>query len=215
MNNKSTVFFLILMLSVSIQNAVAQSNLKFGAHAGINIANFSGVEIDYESRTGFLAGISVEIPLEGQIFDIETGAYYSQKGATGFYRAPIGIGIPGGNAGNAGTLKLDYVDIPVLAKFEIERSGSFHPQIIAGPYLAVNISSKANETDDLYIDKIDEFIRAADVGLILGGGGVIRRESLNIRLRASYTIGITSVFESQIERNEKNRVFSITAGILF
>ncbi|TVR17880.1 MAG: PorT family protein [Balneolaceae bacterium] len=206
------VLFLLMPLAV-IEIAFAQSDLKFGAHAGINIANFSGMEIDYESRTGFKAGISVEIPLDGQVFDIETGAYYSQKGATGFYREPIGN--VGGNFGNAGTLKLDYVDIPVLASFNIERSGSFHPQIIAGPYLAVNISSKANEADDLYIDKIDEYVRLVDVGLMIGGGGIISRESLNIRVRASYTFGFTSVFDSEIESDEKNRVFSITAGILF
>lgn len=203
----------ISMFTIFVQTVFAQNNLQFGMHAGLNAAGFSGDEIDYESRIGFMAGFSVEIPLEDQIFNIETGAYYSQKGAKGVYREPIEF--PCCNAGNTGTLKTDYIDIPILVKFDYERSGSFHPQLVAGPYLAVNIGAKASEADNLYIENIDELVRTVDFGLMIGGGGVLQRESLNIRLRASYSFGFASVFDSEIEGDEKHRVFSITAGIIF
>ncbi len=211
---KHTLFlFLTGLILLMVKTAYGQGGVQFGAHAGINAANFSGSEISYDSRLGFTAGISVGIPLVGKPFQIESGLFYSQKGAKGEYRDPFEA--PCCNAGNSGTLKTDYIDVPILAVFDFDRSGSFHPQIVAGPYVAVNISAKANEADDLYIEKIDEYINTFDVGILIGGGGVLRTDTLNLRFRASYGVGFMPVFNSEVDGDEKHRVLSFTAGIIF
>lgn len=236
---KLLITTIILTLSGIFHSAIAQNGIQFGAHAGLNFATFTGgkdieIDNDYDSRIGFKAGISVQIPMADLPFDVESGLFYSQKGAKGEYRRGLCC-----NAGNAGTSKLDYIDIPILSRFDFETSRSVTPHIVAGPYVAIKLNAKVNNAgagsnigDSIqgtggqvgqisvnppvgYTESIDEFVRTIDAGLYLGAGGSFIKGSLNLQFRASYSVGFIPVFTDEIDSGDKNRVFSLTAGVLF
>ncbi|TVP98336.1 MAG: PorT family protein [Balneolaceae bacterium] len=219
--------FIVILLMGLVHSATAQNNFTFGVKAGVNFSTFSGSELELDSRTGFMGGISMDADLEKLPFLVESGIYYTQRGLKGEYPGVFGIRRPG-NRGNAGTFKLDYVELPVMAKYVIETEGNISPNLVFGPYFAINISSKIEEgnaggqvggslqpINQPYIVDISEHVRSLDAGLIIGAGAGMLLNSLDLNFQARYGIGLTSVLTGEASNGEKNRVFTLAAGITF
>src|SRR5687767_7439284 len=118
-----SAMFVAFLLAVSVSTASAQSYWG-GIKAGVNFANINvegeGVDVSFDNRTGLVGGVFVVWPLSGA-FGVQTEALYSQKGAK--------IDEDGGT----GTLKLDFLEIPVLARFSSPASGGASFHVFAGP----------------------------------------------------------------------------------
>ncbi|MCB9070111.1 MAG: PorT family protein [Calditrichae bacterium] len=94
----------------------AQPTFVKGVKAGLNIATIGGDDIsDVDSRTGFAAGLFGEIGID-KMFAIQPEVYYSMQGA----KSKEDIN---GTTVDV-TMKLDYIQIPVLFKFIIPVEGS-------------------------------------------------------------------------------------------
>jgi|AntRauTorcE11897_2_1112592.scaffolds.fasta_scaffold36344_1 opacity protein-like surface antigen len=181
-------FTLILgLLVVNQQSAHAQAD--FGIRGGVNFATISADGFSPDSRTGLLVGAYANFGMDGAI-SIQPEVLYSAKGAS---------------FGDNET-KLDYVEIPILAKYTIDTDGSLAPHFYAGPYVGINVSAK-NENDD----DISEGISSTDFGLTLGGG--LGFDSFNIGAR--YSLGLSNIADADNAGDSKNRVFSIVAGFDF
>ena len=61
--------------------AQAQSPVDFGLKGGINLANLANADGDADTRTGLHAGLVLDFSLPMMPIGIESGIYYSQKGA--------------------------------------------------------------------------------------------------------------------------------------
>lgn len=94
--------------------------VNFGAKAGVNFANVSGEDVeDNITRTSFNVGAVVEFEISDK-FSIQPELIYSAQGAKLEEESDVDL-----------TLKLDYLNVPVIAKFYAAESFSleFGPQV--------------------------------------------------------------------------------------
>lgn len=173
----------------------------FGAKAGVNLASLSGDDIDGDinSRVGLYLGVYYEHFLSEQ-FSVQPELLYSMQGATGEESGNI----EGMSYSAESTLKLDYINVPVMAKYYPM------PQLFlqAGPQFGFNISAKSKyevtingETES---DEGDlEDMKSLELGLGFGAGYKFLD---NAGVEARYVIGLSEVAE---DADVKNSVFQV------
>ncbi len=182
----------------------------FGAMGGVNFANLSG-EIPFsggaefgQTRTAFLFGGFARLRLS-PIFGVEPEILYSRQGADAQEY---------GGIENPVTVKLDYLEIPVLAVITLPvGSRSVAPSLFAGPALAVRLSCTAEEDPaegDATEDCGDD-IKSTDFGLVFGGDVEIRFGRYSLLAGARYELGLAAIDESG-EYDIKRRVTSVIVG---
>ncbi len=176
---KKQIFIAILFL-VSIYSSDAQV-IRFGIKAGPNFSSFSGgVDgIDYSSRTSFHAGVVAEVKV-GNI-GIQPELLYSSQGA---------------DVDGFGDFNLDYVSVPVLAKFYL---------------LTDKLSLDVGPQFSFLIDEAEEAVNSKSFDLALAGGATLNITN-SIFAQARYTIGLTEASE---DAEVKNAVFQLSVGYMF
>lgn len=196
--------FVVFLLSAGAGTASAQS-FWGGVKAGVNFANISieeeGVDISFDNRTGLVGGVFVVCPISGA-FGVQTEALYSQRGA----KLEEG--------GGSGTLELDFLEVPVLARFSSPASSGASFHVFGGPSLGLRLRARAesdfegeSESEDIS-DDVERF----DLGLVAGAGFEMGRLIVDGR----YTWGIRNLNRStEDDAKIKNRTFSVMAGIRF
>jgi hypothetical protein len=201
---RSAVLVLVMLLACG-GTAFGQQSASFGVKAGVNFANlnFEGDEDDAEldSRTRFVGGLFVVVPANSQ-FALQAEALFSQKGAKAE------------EEGFSSRISLNYIDIPVLARFSTPASSGASFHVFAGPSFSFKTSAEATsefegeeETEDL-----DEQVKGFDLGLVLGAGVEFGRFVLDGR----YTWGMTDINDEEEEGLKvKTRTFAIMAGFRF
>ncbi|NNK70910.1 MAG: PorT family protein [Flavobacteriaceae bacterium] len=168
-----------------------QAQVNFGAKAGVNFANLNGDdadELDPNSRTSFNLGAVVEIPVS-DAFSVQPEVLFSGQGAT--------VDAEGDEA----TFKLDYINIPVLADFQVADGFS----IQAGPQLGFNIG------DDLEFNGETESTEAESIDFGAAFGAQYQMAT-GLLIQARYALGLSDVYE---DADVKNGVFSISVGWMF
>ena len=198
-----TAIFLIMSFSLA-------EGINFGIKAGINIANFHGNHAGgLDSRIGFCGGGFVRLGLN-DIFAIQPEALYTQKGAKWkTIMRPQGYLLEG-------TVKYDYVEIPVLFKFVLPVKGGVKPNLFVGPYFAVNVNAKEKRVangNSLEAD-VDRYVKDTDLGVVLGGGVDFGLKKGKIVFDCRYTLGLITTSEEEIY-DQKNKVVSFMLGYSF
>ena len=104
---KLLIFTVIAIFGFSSINA---QNVNFGAKAGVNFATITGDMVDsFDSRTAFHVGFVAEIVIsetfsfQPELLYSAQGADYSEEGFEAF----------------EGTVTLDYLNVPLMAKFYV------------------------------------------------------------------------------------------------
>ncbi len=134
-----------LALGVTALTAEAQRAKQVGVVAGVDFTTFSGCTYDgtaadcwisdnTTSKTGFVGGLFVGIPVGGGNTWIEPEVLYISKGAK--YD----------NVSFTGTETLDYISIPVLFRWNSQPDGGFF--FLVGPTINFNISCSDSGTYD-------------------------------------------------------------------
>lgn len=188
----SIVTGLILLFSATAQ---AQVLPKFGVKAGLNYATFNNTD-GVEYKAGFLGGVYAKINVPATPMAIQPEILYAQYGAK----------VENSDA----SYSIDYVQIPVLAKFGFGAPAvPVRPEVFFGPYAGFNINSEV-EDPNISVDA-DDFFEGTDFGVVVGAG--VQVSKLNFELR--YTAGLTNVLADQYADEEKNGAFSLNVGINF
>lgn len=179
----------------------AQSELAFGIKGGVNFSNLTGDgfdEFDDDSaRTSFNLGALVEIPVTEK-FAIQPEVFYSGQGFDLVQR----------DDAEDTEFQLDYINVPVLAKFYLVQ-GLY---VEAGPQLGFLVDSEIegpNATLGLNEDNFNDidFAGAVGVGYKFSGG---------LYLNARYTQGFTDIYDGETGDNAtKNGVFAGSVGFIF
>lgn len=181
---------LIAAMALCTTQAVqAQSNIGF--RTGLNFATFvdrpSNTSVD--SRTGLLVGTYFNFKLVSIPVWIQTEGLYTQKGF---------------ESGDA-TLKMDYLEVPVLVKVNFG-SGRFQPHVYGGPYFGFPINSEITGNNlTLQVNNPE-----TDIGVVLGAGTDITVGLTKINIGARYSFGRDDAIQ---DTPGKNSVISIVAGI--
>jgi hypothetical protein len=198
-----TLLFAILMFT-----SLSFAQMQIGIRAGLNIANEGGDDADnlfetsLDSRTGFNGGLFFMYQFNN-LFAIQPEAFYTMKGAT--------TNLMGADI----TLKLDYVEIPVLFKVVIPTEGiNLRPSLFVGPAVAFNIGAKikGEYQGQSAEEDIDTLVKSTDFSLVFGGGlgFMIGNNELGVDIR--YDLGLTSWWDDESDQFDvKNNVLSFNA----
>ena len=187
----------LLLSSVMVAiGFTVSAQTSFGAKVGLNIASLSGDDVsDLDSRASLHIGGVAEFEISEK-FSFQPELLYSAQGAK--------ISEDGFDA----TFKLDYINIPLIAKYYVTDGLS----IEAGPQVGFLLSSKLkvefdgeSETEDI------EDMSSIDFGLSFGLG--YKLES-GINFGARYNLGLSNISEED-DSDVKNGVFQISVGYFF
>jgi opacity protein-like surface antigen len=164
--------------------------VKFGVKAGLNLADWSGDNADgIDSRVAFHVGGLAEIKLSDK-FALQPELLYSSQG---------------GKA-DGGTYNVDYINIPVMAKFYVVDKFS----IEAGPQVGFLVSAKAKPDSGDDVDIKDE-LKSTDFGANFGLG---YNFTDNISAGVRYNLGLSQIVDAD-DVDVQNTVFSISAAYRF
>jgi|SRR6056297_686802 len=205
MKKLTSLLIVLFMTAAMVQYANAQSPVSFGLKAGMNISNFSGSDFEYDAKTGVMVGATLDISLPAIPFGIVSGVNYTQKGAK----------VEDESA--SGKVKLDYIEVPVMAKFQLGPPGPITPHFLIGPYIGFNMNAEAEFDDGGFFvgSDISDFTKSTEFGGVAAVGLDFNLGVTKLNAQARYSYGFTSVFEDDSDDGEKNAVLSIAVGILF
>ncbi|TRW24775.1 PorT family protein [Flavobacterium zepuense] len=205
--------FKLLSASALMLGAVAVSNAQedasnsdsmspsFGVKGGVNFATVTGDDFDSpDSRTSFHVGVFGEFPI-AEIFSIQVEALYSGQGFDANFDGPDG---------DKAEVQLDYINVPVLAKFYIVKGLS----IEAGPQFSFLVNDEFDfnpNSDNGDIDLADNGVDTQTFEFGVAGGLTFQTE-MGLFATARYNQGITDVVK---DVNVKNSVFQLGIGFKF
>lgn len=167
----------VLFLGVSALNA---QDLKFGAKIGANFSKLSGDGVNGDNLTSFHVGVLAELNLIDNL-SIQPELMYSSQGTK--YQDE--------------KFKLDYVSLPVLAKFYLV---SEKLSLEAGPQFSFLLNDDVPNT---FETKTFDFAAIGGLGYNL---------TKNIFVQARYVVGLT---DTSKDASVTNKVIQLSAGLRF
>ena len=188
---------LILTLACA---APAHAQISYGLKAGMNFANVA-IDADEapspDGRVGVLAGMFATIPMPWRL-TLQPEAIYTVKGASFEFE------------GLETNYIVDYVEVPVLARFRVLKSA----YVLAGPSMAFRVRARnriafGGSTEEI---DLDADVETFDLGVVGGVGIDIGRWLVDAR----YTYGVSDTDkDTSDEVKIHNRAFSLSAGFRF
>ncbi len=202
------VFCAMSCLTVSISDA---QNSRIGATAGYNISHFSGMK-GMSSTHGVVVGGFVQYNFAGG-FSIQPELLFSMEGASGFpplAAEPIGAG--------PDTLILNYVEVPILLKYNIFTLPVFPLTVdaYAGPDFAFNVASRDKQSfgGNEFDSNNSSFTHLFDFNIAIGGGPTLNLGNVSLGIEVRYTFGTGPIYESPSQYGSaRNGVWSIMASV--
>jgi len=173
---------------------VNAQEVKFGAKAGVNIANIGGDDTDgQKARTAFHVGGVAEIGISDK-FAVQPELLYSSQGT----KADQGDG----------EVKLDYLNIPVMAKYMVADGFSLE----AGPQVGVLLSAKSNDGEGSGDVDIKDFVNGIDFALGVGANYTLES---GLNFGARYSLGLSDINDFEGAGSNQNNVFQFSVGYFF
>jgi outer membrane protein with beta-barrel domain len=177
---------------------------RFGIIGGANLATQTGFESP-SNRTGFAAGLVAVLPV-APIFAIQTELMYTMKGVS---------------SDSGGTAKVDYIELPVLVRFEAPAIGLVKPFVYSGPGFAYRVSCTFDEPQFqvLTCDSAAAIGRRASPGVnysrtdvdgIVGGGLAFEVGGRTMTFSVRYDAGFVRFLS---DGDAKNRVLSFVGTL--
>ena len=189
----------------------ASAQAAIGLRAGLNVSDFSGDDApeNTDPRLGFSGGLFATIPVGASGLYVQPEVIYTQKG--------VQSGDDG--SGESGTLKLDYIEVPVLLGYAVPVTPS---GLMLGAYAGPAVAFKAGESlefnselgEGIGSGSIDsDLFRDVDLGAAVGvtvGAGPFAVDG-------RYTFGLANALDTEDgDLSEvRNNVFTIAATYRF
>lgn len=191
----------LLSMSANAQNAVGSWSLQ--PKAGINIASMTNDD-NAKTRIGLVAGAELDYQATPSL-SVSAGALYSQQGA----KAKV--------EGINGTVKMDYINIPILANFHIAQGLAvkvgIQPGFLVNDEVEVSangVSASVGLKESYRSIGIDADISSVEFAIPLG----LSYETNHVVLEARYNLGLAKAI-SMWGESSKHSMFQITLGYKF
>lgn len=191
------VLLISILVALTLSSCICHN---LGLKAGVNVASINGDESDnFDARTGMYFGGFAELCITNE-FAIQPEILYSMQGVN--YSQSDGY---------EGTLKLDYLNLPIMAKIKIVDE----LYIQAGPQIGFLLSAtdEFKSTEVSGNDDIIDELNIIDFGANLGLG--YQFES-GLNFGARYNLGISNI--NNVSGNDfknQNGVFQFSVGFRF
>jgi hypothetical protein len=200
---------LLLTLSVLAFAPVAARPevTDFGVKAGVALSNVFGRDVyDQRFRAGFSYGIFMTYKF-GRTFALQPELLFVMKGSK--Y-----VNGQGPDAYRE-TMSLEYVELPILAKFYFPLFRGFRTHVFAGPAPSLNIRARvdarfAGESQEEALDNIKGF----DLGLVAGAGIEVPVGKGRITFDVRYTAGLMTL-SKEPEAQIRSGSVSFLLGYMF
>jgi hypothetical protein len=194
------VTLVLVALLALAGTAAGQDGVGFGIKGGVRYPDFSTDDLDLDNRLGWQAGVFFGGNRDGVIgVQAEVNWLRNETDVP-----PIGA-VP------AGTVTLDYVQVPVLLKLNVGTRSSYAFNVfgVVGPSFEVLVRDEVSgfggpTTSDYRFEDVN-------VGLLLGGGIEVSR----FILEARYTRGFRNINRDFDVSDIKLNSFAVLAGIRF
>lgn len=166
------------MLAILVFGFANAQKTRFGVKGGLNVSSYTGGNYyDAKSLIGFHVGGFAEIKVIERLA-IQPELLFSTQGASMEY--------PGESDYDS---KLNYLNVPVLAKFFITKEFT----VEAGPQIGFLLSAKDDGED------AKDFYKSTDFGFNFGAGyGFTDNLSVNLR----YTVGLSNIADYETDNVE-------------
>jgi hypothetical protein len=175
---------ILLMCGMIVPISLIAQDMEWGIKGGVNFSNLFVEQADDESaRTGFHAGVYSKIPVASN-FAIQPELLFSTKGADAEY------------ASGMIDYNLNYIDVPVLADFQLGPTAD----LLIGPYVGVLLGSTA-EVEGSFGDELVELSRDdfAPVDFGFSAGFALNFNALSVGTR--YSLGVVQVAQTEVAEN--------------
>lgn len=193
--------FVVLAVVGVLGATEARAQDRGGFRIGLNAANISGNDSsdleDTKVRTGLVVGLFGVVPVNAH-FAFQPEVLFSQQGAK----------IEEGS--DKATLKLDYIQIPLLARIRLGMNPSSPIHALVGPAIGFRTKGEIEfdgDTQELEDDEVEK----TDFGLVTGIAINAGMAVIDVR----ETWGLRNIDKSGDGSKVKNRVFSASVGIRF
>jgi hypothetical protein len=234
------VGFMFLVCFGSEEDVQAGPAFGFGLKAGFNGSNITNEKLtpfsfeDAErsaegtmklnvGKFGFTGGGYASLRF-ARWFGVQVEALYTQKGGEGYFSATVESAEDGRIKLNNNdlTMKLDYIEVPILANFSLFRVESATINFLFGPYVAQNIYAKITTEgqvdQEAYTTSFDiaESVKKTDFGWVFAYAVNLKRGHNAIMMEFRYTFGTDTVVESDTyDYDLKMRTFSVLMSFGF
>jgi len=182
---------------------------QFGIKAGLNLATIRGDVSNASNRVGGHFGVTAEFRIS-DMFSIQPEILYSMQGVKESVAEDLlgnGILIRG-----EGTTKMDYLNLPVLAKIYLSNGLALE----AGPQIGILVSGKVSYdlnyegenvsgTQDVTSD-----LNTIDFGL--SAGLSYQLQSSGVFFQGRYNLGLTNTYKGTDNVEGKNGVLQFSIG---
>lgn len=189
----------IMLASVGAYAQYSVGSINLQPKVGLNISNITDID-GADPRIGLAAGVEAEYQVS-DIFSLSAGAIYSQQGTKlSWVRGGVDV---------AQTLKLDYINVPILANVYVAKGLAVKLGVQPGFNVTAKVERKetaAGRTRKTTRDVED--VKSVDFSIPVG----LSYEYANFQLDARYNWGVSKVVDDD---DEKNSVFQITLGYKF
>ena len=198
----------ILLLLVMVSSVMAQDNpAPKGIKGGINMAKWVGDGSPYPSEyektlTGFVFGAFFTL-YSGPQISIQPEILYSMKG------------IKYSDGSNYVKFKTNYLEIPVLLKYNFPSASTTKVSIYGGPAVALLMSATAEESDGTLTESSDvkDMFKDMDLGLTFGLGlGFETGSGKLITVDGRFTMGMSNIPDDDEDIDIKNSTISVLLG---
>lgn len=197
--------------------AATYAQTRFGLNAGAAFSNYSitdnsssGQTSNFKSRTGFTAGILVDVPLSNYL-SLQPAANFVQKG---FKDSETDNGTT-----LTASMNIDNLEIPL--NLVINTSGSGNGLFIgAGPSVTFGLSGQWKVTDGTnsatqnvkFGSTADDDLKGTDLAVNFLAGF---RFGKGLVISANYNLGLSNLTPVSSDGSMKSHYFGIKAGFLF
>lgn len=187
---KIILMAVMALASVSSFAQHAVGTFTIQPKVGLNLANVT--KGDGDIRVGAVAGAEFEYQVS-DIFSLSAGALYSMQGCKGEVE------------GIDATVKLDYLNIPILANVYVAKGLAVKLGIQPG----FNVTSKASvEKSGTKVTTDLDGIESVDFSIPVG----LSYEINNFVIDGRYNLGVSKIMDGS---DSKNSVFQFTLGYKF
>lgn len=185
--------FLMAVMALATVSSFAQhrvGTVTIQPKVGLSLANVT--KGDGDIRVGAVAGAEFEYQVS-DIFSLSAGALYSMQGCKGEVE------------GYDATVKLDYLNVPILANVYVAKGLAVKLGIQPG----FNVTSKASvEKSGTKVTTDLDGIESVDFSIPVG----LSYEINNFVIDARYNLGVSKIMDGS---DSKNSVFQFTLGYKF
>jgi outer membrane protein with beta-barrel domain len=182
---KKLIFLTVLViLGMTVTNAQTPT-FRWGPTAGVNFSGANGDIDDIDSRTGFRAGVVASLEIS-ELFSVQPEVVYSMRG---WKEQNL-------------TIKIDYVEVPVMADFEIVDGLSLQ----GGPIIGFNIS--AEQVNGMTVD-IQDNVESVSFSAAIGAQYEL---PIGLFFNVRYDTGINNINANDNDFVIRNSNLGLSAG---